>query len=323
MTGLGTVKTLLSRAEPPHTPRTGEPRARLYALRTVGIRTELLVASRAPKRADRLITRPIAVRGDASHNPPWGISGLPARDGVHRGGGPSSERQASLSELVDAREGRLSTLRVDTIRDVGSEKLPAESSGAMSDDLRQRGIDFVQRLLATGEVDLERFHSALDELFQARTEADVASVVRSLPAPVVLTAPSRRRLQPYEIETSMNGVRLEGRWQVGSVTSIESDMGSVTVDMTEAEFDDLDVDLVVKTRMGAVTIIVPRGFDVRLVGRNGAVNVALDPPVPGFPVVRLSATSDMGAVRVVHPKEKKDKSKRRRGWPRRRSARLP
>ena len=51
-------------------------------------------------------------------------------------------------------------------------------------------------------------------------------------------------------------------------------------------------------------MIVPCGFDVRLVGRNGVVETVVEPPVPGFPVVRLSATSDMGMIRVVHPTEK-------------------
>jgi hypothetical protein len=53
--------------------------------------------------------------------------------------------------------------------------------------------------------------------------------------------------------------------------------------------------------MGDITVVAPSGLDVRLVGRNSPVTMSLDPPVPGFPVVRLSATTDMGGVRVVNP----------------------
>jgi len=161
---------------------------------------------------------------------------------------------------------------------------------------------------------------ALDALLGAHTHADFASVVRGLPPPVEFTPPARRRQEPLEISTSMGEVRLEGRWQVSRLTKIDTGMGSVTIDLSQAEFDDWDVEIVVHTDMGAITVIVPRGLEVRPVGRSGAVNTALEPPIPGFPVVRLSATCDMGTIRVMHPTEKRQ---RRRRWPRRRSKTTP
>ena len=99
--------------------------------------------------------------------------------------------------------------------------LPAETGPPVSEDLQQRGIDFLQGLLASGKVDLDRFQKALDALLGARTQADVASVVRSLPPPVEFTPPARRRQEPLEISTSMGEVRLEGRWQVSRLTKID------------------------------------------------------------------------------------------------------
>lgn len=198
--------------------------------------------------------------------------------------------------------------------------LPAETEPPISEDLQQRGIDFLQGLLASGKVDLDRFQEALDALLGAHTQADFASVVRSLPPPVEFTPSARRRQEPLEISTSMGEVRLEGRWQVSRLTKIDTGMGSVTIDLSQAEFDDWDVEIVVHTHMGAITVIVPRGLEVRPVGRSGVVNTALEPPIPGFPVVRLSATCDMGTIRVMHPTEKKQ---RRRRWPRRGSKTTP
>lgn len=134
-----------------------------------------------------------------------------------------------------------------------------------SQDLRQREIDILHGLLAS-KVDLDRFQRALDGPLGARTEAEFAAVVRSLPPLVEFTSPTRRRQEPLEISTSMGEVRLQGRWQVSRLTKISTGMGAVTIDLSEAEFDDWDVDIVVHTNMGAITIIVPRGFDVRLVG---------------------------------------------------------
>ena len=99
--------------------------------------------------------------------------------------------------------------------------LPAETEPPVSEELQQRGIDFLQGLLASGKVDLDRFEKALDALLGAHTHADFAWVVRSLPPPVEFTPPARRRQEPLEISTSMGEVRLEGRWQVSRLTKID------------------------------------------------------------------------------------------------------
>ena len=118
----------------------------------------------------------------------------------------------------------------------------------------------------------------------------------------------------------MGEVRLEGRWQVSRLTKIDTGMGGVTIDLSQAEFDDWDVEIAVHTHMGDITVIVPHGLEVRPVGRNGPVNASLEPPIPGFPVVRLSATCDMGTIRVMHPAEEKQG---RRRWRRLRGHTTP
>ena len=190
----------------------------------------------------------------------------------------------------------------------------------LSEEVRQRGIEMLQGLLANGSVDLDRFHLALDALLKTQNETELAGVVRSLPPPVPMTPSARRRQEPLEISTSMGEVRLEGRWQVGRQTTIHAGMATVTIDLTDAEFDDWDVEIAVHATMGEIMLIVPRGFDVRQVGRNSGIIGTLEPPIPGFPVVRLRATADMGRIRVMHPKQQKQ---RRRRWRRRGQRVLP
>jgi hypothetical protein len=103
---------------------------------------------------------------------------------------------------------------------MGDGGLPAETGPPVSEDLQQRGIDFLQGLLASGKADLDRFRKALDALLGAQTQADFASVVRGLPPPVDFTPPARRRHEPLEISASMGEVRLESRWQVSRLTKI-------------------------------------------------------------------------------------------------------
>jgi len=176
---------------------------------------------------------------------------------------------------------------------------------AISEELRQREIDVLKRLLVSDRVDRETFERALDALMGARTDAEFASVVRSLPPPVEFTPAPRRRQEPLEISTSVGEVRLDGRWQVGRLTKISADVGSVLIDLTQAEFDDWEVEVIVQVRTGQITVIAPRSVDVQLVGASGAVSGALDQPIPGSPVVRLSASCDVGPVRLMHPKERK------------------
>lgn len=197
-------------------------------------------------------------------------------------------------------------------------RLPAETEPPVSEGLRQRGIDFLQELLASGKVDLDRFQVALDGLLGAGTYADFASVVRGLPPPVPFTPVGRRREEALKIFTATSDVRLTGRWQVGHLTKIHTGLGSVTIDLTEAEFDGWDVKIVVHTGMGSVTVIAPRGLDIRQVGWIAAVKNALEEPIPGFPVVQLSASCGRGTVRLLHPKERTQRGwrwRRRRGLP--------
>jgi hypothetical protein len=196
---------------------------------------------------------------------------------------------------------------------VDDDRLPGEIEPLVSEDLRERGIEVLQGFLASGTVDLDRFQGALDGLLKARTHADFAAVLRRLPPPVQFTPTALRREEPLVISTSMGEVHLKGRWQVGRLTKIDTGMGDVTIDLTEAEFDDWDVKIVVNVGMGSVKVIAPQGLDVRQVGRNTAFNSTLQEPIPGFPVVRLSASCNMGTIRLMHPQEK-----RQRRWGRRR-----
>ena len=202
---------------------------------------------------------------------------------------------------------------------MSDDRLPVHEP-AISEELRQREIEVLQGLLVSGKVDQDTFERALDKLLGARTDAEFASVVRSLPPPLDFTPASRRRQEPLEISNSMGEVRLDGPWQVGRLTMISTGMGSVIIDLTVAEFADWEVEIIVQVHMGQITVIAPRGLDVRQVRTSGAVSSTLEQPIPGFPVVRLSASCDVGTIRLMHPKEK---TTPRRGWFRRRSKSSP
>ena len=171
----------------------------------------------------------------------------------------------------------------------------------MSEDAQHRATVFLIGLYAADRIDQDRFDSGVAELLAATSDAEIAEVVKELPPPFALTSPDRRLDRPLEIHSGMRRLRLAGRWQVARETHLSADLGSVRVDLTEAEFDDRVIDLHVYTGWGSITIIVPRGVAVQVIHHRGGVDSRLEPPVPGLPLIRLDVTTNIGKVRLRHP----------------------
>jgi hypothetical protein len=74
-------------------------------------------------------------------------------------------------------------------------------------------------------------------LLGAQTDEELARVVRSLPLAVALTSTERRLAEPLEIRSGIGRLRLAGLWQVARQTHVSADLGSIRIDLTEAEFE--------------------------------------------------------------------------------------
>lgn len=172
----------------------------------------------------------------------------------------------------------------------------------MRDDDRHRATEFLKELYASGAIDADRFDEGVAAVLAAGSDSEVAVVMRELPAPVAFTDPDRRLTDKLEIHGGMRGLRLTGRWQLAKETHVNAELGNVRIDLTEAELDDRVVDLHVYTGWGRITLIVPRGVAVQVVRHRGGVDSRLEPAVPGLPVIRLDATSNIGRIRLRHPK---------------------
>lgn len=183
----------------------------------------------------------------------------------------------------------------------GFRKRPRSRGQVMREDAQHRATEFLKELYATGDIDAIGFDTGVTGLLAAKTEAELAEVVRSLPGPVALTSPDRRLAKPLEIHSGLGRLRLAGQWQVAAETHISADLGSVRLDFTQAEFDDHVIDLHVYSGCGSITIVVPRGVGIQTIRHRGGVDSRLDPPVPGFPLIRLDVTAMIGRVHLRHP----------------------
>ena len=103
------------------------------------------------------------------------------------------------------------------------------------------------------------------------------------------------------------GVRVEREYERG--------IGTLTLDLTDLDFDAIDVpfDLRARVGIGELVVIVPEGADVRVEAHAGLGSVRVDGmeeagidaelsvPVPGAtPRVRLEASVGIGEVRIEH-----------------------
>ena len=61
-----------------------------------------------------------------------------------------------------------------------------------TDDAQDRATEFLKELYAAGSIDAGQLETGVAGVLAARTEAELAGVVRSLPAPVAFTSPDRR-----------------------------------------------------------------------------------------------------------------------------------
>jgi len=105
---------------------------------------------------------------------------------------------------------------------------------------------------------------------------------------------------PWRSTLAPGRLRLDGQWQLARQTHVSADLGNVTIDLTEAEFDEYLTDLHVYSGWGSITIIVPRGAEVQITQHRGGVDMRLEPPVPGLPLIRLLSMAHIDRAAPRH-----------------------
>jgi hypothetical protein len=190
------------------------------------------------------------------------------------------------------------------------------AAGGVSGEVRERVLELLRAGLSTGDSSLEDYETAIEAALHATTETELAELVRKYAPPVLITAPERRYDEPRIIETvgMFNDIRLRGRWQVARDLTVRTNGSRIVVDFSEAEFDDWTIDLTIVAGGGfdAATVIVPRGMCIQVVGKSQHAYAKLEPSVPGFPVIRLSASTVFGKLKVKHPRAKRSEGRARR-----------
>lgn len=167
---------------------------------------------------------------------------------------------------------------------------------------RTVALQRLRDLVATAEISVDRFTSAVELVLTAQRYAEVEAVMAAMPPPVRVTPAARRLGRPLEIDAGMGTLELAGDWQLAAETSVRTLTGRCRIDLTQASWDATDVDLRLHTEMGEIDVIVPQGVAVRIVSAGGGLR--LDPlarAAPGAPRINIDASGRSGRILVRNP----------------------
>jgi Domain of unknown function (DUF1707)/Cell wall-active antibiotics response 4TMS YvqF len=182
---------------------------------------------------------------------------------------------------------------------------PPGSPGVVlaSDRQRDQSVERLSAACADGRLGLAEFSERLELALSARSMADIQRLESDLgqhsPAPATV-AP--RSATSWFVGIMSSAVH-KGRWVLQPKSHALAVMGECVLDLREAEVAGSYSHIRAVAVMGAVRVIVPEGIDVDVNGIAimGAKTLRITSarPLPGSPVIRVTALALMGEVSVV------------------------
>ena len=184
----------------------------------------------------------------------------------------------------------------------------AEPEGSLvraSDADRDRAIEALGGARAEGRLSPEEYSERSDAALVARTLGDIGRLTADLPADGLPPVPhSIAAVIPGEITAVLGNESRKGPWIVPAHLTVRSVLGDCHLEMQEAAIRQQVTTIDAKVRFGSVTIYVPDGIDVRMIGRAvlGAKSSELrGEPRPGAPVIVVHCDVLCGTVTVRRP----------------------
>lgn len=189
----------------------------------------------------------------------------------------------------------------------------------ISDQERHAVAEVLRDAAGEGRITLEELEERLEATYAARTYADLVPLTADLPLagrpftpevlhanlPVVRPSGTPATYPSYDSSFAvMSETKRSGHWQVGPSHTAFSLMGSVVIDLRQAQFTSREVILNANTVMGSIEVIVDAHTQVVVEGAGvmgdfseGRAKIPYEPH-PQAPVLRVRGVALMGAVEV-------------------------
>lgn len=200
----------------------------------------------------------------------------------------------------------------------------------ISDDDRHKVAEVLRLAASEGRIDLEELDQRLEATYQAKTYGELVPITLDLPsagAPRLKPAPRAATPVPREPGAQyanslavMSETKRVGNWVLEDGHSATAVIGSVVLDLREAQFETDEVTINACDIVGEVKVIVNAGTRVVVDGMNimgefteQRAKVPFDPE-QGGPLVRVRGFSLMGSVNVQRKGPPGEPLRKRLGW---------
>lgn len=177
-----------------------------------------------------------------------------------------------------------------------------------SDNDRERQAEIIRQAASEGRLTLTELDERLEQVYSAKTYAELALVTRDLPGgEVARHAPASGGVVPggvREVHAFLSEQKITGQWMAPRQLTVRAILGAVKLDFTEAS---MPQEVVVDTQvvLGEIQLIVPEDVAVELepgttiLGeRNSKIRT---PRTPGTPVIKIRGTVFLGEVQAKPP----------------------
>lgn len=204
------------------------------------------------------------------------------------------------------------------------------SAMRISDSDRHKVSELLREAAGEGRLEVEELEERLEATFAAKTYADLVPITADLPTkpgglPMTRSPQGVQRRGSHDPRVPgpthassfavMSETKRKGAWTVPAEHAALAVMGSVVLDLRDADFSEHETVINANAVMGSVeifvdawTVVSVEGFGVMGAYQEGRSSVPAELE-PGSPVVRVKGFALMGSVEV---KRKGDPTKRRK-----------
>ena len=167
---------------------------------------------------------------------------------------------------------------------------------------RERSVQALTGAVVEGRLTLEEFSDRVGLVHVSRTQSDLEHLTRDLPA----AAPSRELDQaPTRFRAVCSMLVRKGPWELPARSSFRCICGSIMLDLSQARLAGREVEIDVFNLFGTVTLMVPAGIDVSVVGGGMFASEIVETPAiapgRGAPRLRVSVRGPGGTLYVRSP----------------------
>lgn len=134
---------------------------------------------------------------------------------------------------------------------------------------RERAVSLLNDALTGGYLQIDEFDQRSQQVYAAKTRADLKAVLAELPTAGALfgelspSSMSQGAVQPLTIEAQWTTVTRKGAWRVAPWTLITGSMGTADLDLRSAELPPGEIVMEVQASWSTIKLRVPEHLTVR------------------------------------------------------------